>query len=647
VITITAPEDFPLTQAKASVKLSENATIYPDPASVTDWDAEQQFVVIAHNGAQKTTYKYTVERSGIAHNGAVVLKTQADVDVFGQRGITFIDGYLIIGNAGGTDSITSLKPLATLKEVAYSLTLNATCAITSLEGLDNLEHVGGTLTVGQTYNSTLLHLETVTLPALKTAGNISIGNPVTIIVELPQLERVSKRLELTSPLYQLQLPSLQSAGSLSLNTNASTSLAQISLPALEEVNGNITLGGWGSVTKIDLPKLRKAGGLSIGSMMQLALLYVPKLEEVAGAISIPSTSLGALTELSFPSLKQAGTLTVSNTKTTLLEVPKLETIKAITLSNVSLNGLASFPALKTAETVSLSNDPNWTRVTIPAGVQRIGVLSISVTGATNVAPAEVDITGKNIGELRIGGYGSPKIIGNDEFHGTLSLSLYESFPTLEGFQVVDSLSASNMVKVHIAGIREIKRGVSIYSGATVEGFSMPDMETIGGNVKIELTRWHNEVGDSIKLTKLQSIGGNFDLMLNTATVKVLHCPELITIGGNFNLNAGYDGTGYPNGFRGFESLNFPRLSTIGGKLTITAGNPSYNYSNTQLINLNSFTTLASVKAIEITKLKALIDYSGLKKAFESLALPTDWITANNAYNPTYQDLLDGKWTQNP
>ena len=111
------------------MQLSENATIYPDPAAVTDWDEERQFVITAYNGV-RSTYKYTVERSGIAHNGTVVLETQADVDDFGQRGITLINGNLTVGRATGTDSITSLAPLENLKEVVYSLTLHATCAVT-------------------------------------------------------------------------------------------------------------------------------------------------------------------------------------------------------------------------------------------------------------------------------------------------------------------------------------------------------------------------------------------------------------------------------------------------------------------------------------------------------------------------------------
>ena len=667
VITITKPEGFSLTQAKAIVKLSENASIYPDPATVTDWDEERQFVVTAHNGSTQIKYKYTVEHSGIAHDGTVILETQADVDAFGQQGITFIDGNLIIGRTAGTDSITSLAPLSGLKEVVYAFTLQPTCAITGLEGLENLEHVGGTFQIGGTTTATgLKHLEILTLPALKTVGGFSLLNTVTFIVELPELTNVSKLLNLNCPLYQLQLPQLQTAGTLTLAaaSNASTSLAQISLPALEEVEGNITVSYLSSVAKLSLPELKKLGGFSFSGMTLLSFIYAPKLEETTGTMSF--SSLNGLVELSFPALKQAGTLTVSSCKNlSILEVPKLETAGAINLNNVPLNGIADFTALKTAKsisitgvplnitdftvletagTITLSNISDWTIVTIPAAVQRIDILSVSATG-TNKPPDEINVKGKNIGELRIGA--TAKVIGDDKYNGTLRVegnNYEQTFPVLEGFSEVDSLSVvSNMMNnVHIKGIRKIKKSVNLttnYSGYPYE-FSMPDIEEIDGNFTVNYGNMQNMTMETVKFDNLKRIGGNFSFRF-IAKTKVLHCPELTTVGGNFDLCAGYN---YSTYYKGFETLNFQKLTTIGGKLTIFSY-LNYTYYNENLTNLNGFAALTSVKAIEVTQQKALTDYSGLQQAFASLASPDDWKTTDNGYNPTHQDLLDGKWTQ--
>lgn len=638
IITVAVPAGLSLTQAKATVKLSENATIYPDPADVTEWNEERQFVVTAYNGSQ-STYKYTVERSGLAHNGSIILETQAEVDAFGQRGITFIDGNLTVGRAAGTDSITSLASLAGLKEVAYAFTIQPTCAITGLEGLENLENVGGTLQIGA-----LKRLEILTLPALKTAGSVSIQNTATFIAEFPELERVSKLFSLNCPLYQLKLPRLKFAGSLTLAaaSNASTSLANISLPTLEEVEGIITVNLIKSVTKIELPELKKSGGFSFSSMTQLSFIYTPKLEEVTGTMNFPSLSVP---ELSFPALKKVNVLTISS-KISVLEVPNLETVESLTLSGVSVNGVAGFAKLKTAGTITLTNLPEGTKVEIPASVQRIDVLSI---GSSSVSISEVNISGKDIGILRLTGSAiQTKIIGDAKFSGLLALAPSSNngelrFPELDGFSEVDSLyvSPSGMYSLHIKGIRKVRNGINISASSSLREFSMPDMEEIGGNATINLSTMTNTVEgmDSIKLDKLKSVGGNFVLTINTKTAKVLHCPKLETVKGNFNLSAGYD---YSTTYRGFEVLNFPLLTNIGEKLTIHSGNTSR--TNTKLLNLDGFKALTQVKAIEISRQAALVSYEGLKSAFP-LASPENWSVTNNAYNPSYQDLLDGKWTK--
>ncbi|MDR0694061.1 MAG: DUF5018 domain-containing protein [Prevotellaceae bacterium] len=664
VITVTVPEGFSLEQAKATVKLSENAAIYPDPTTITDWNNEQQFAVTAHNGA-KSTYKYTVARSGIAHNGTIVLETQADVDAFGQRGVTFIDGNLTIGRTAGEDSITSLAPLASLKEVVYAFTLQPTCAITALDGLENLERVGGVLQFGGTTTATgLKHLETLTLPALKQAGSISLDNTITFIIELPALERVSKLFSLGCPHYQLQLPRLQYAGTLTLAalSNASTSLAQIDLPALEEVEGNITVSNLNSVTKLNLPELKKAGGFSFGTMTLLSFIYAPKLEETTGTMTFATKGL---TEISFPALRKAGTLTVTAKNIAVLELPKLETAEAITLNNVPLNGsinltalktaksisltgvpvsIADFTALESAGTITLSNLSGWTTVTIPAGVQRIDVFSVSATNGTYTSPLEVNVRGKNIGELQIGV--TAKVIGDDTYNGTLRINgngYNQTFPELEGFSEVDTLSvvSASMMNVHIKGIRKIKKSVNLttnYSGYPYE-FSMPDIEEIGGNFTVNYGS-QNAIMDTIRFDNLIRVGGNFTFRF-IGKIKVLDCPELTTVGGNFDLNTGYDYSIY---YQGFETLNFPELTTIDGKLTLHTGSTSY--SNSYLQNLDGFAALTSVKAIEITRQTALTDYTGLQQAFSSLASPDDWKATGNAYNPTYQDLKDGgKWTK--
>lgn len=658
VITITVPENFSLAQAKAIVKLSENARIYPDPAAVTNWDEERQFAVTAHNGAQ-TTYKYTVKHSGIAHDGTVLLETQADVDAFGQQGITFIDGNLTIGRTAGTDSITSLAPLAGLKEVVYNLTIQPTFAGKELTGLESLERVGGTFQAGGTTTTTgLKHLEIFTMPALKTVGSFNLQNTVTFIIELPELVDVSKQFRISSPLYKLQVPSLKHAGTLTLTTvsNSGASLANVSLPALETVDDVLSITLFHSVSRIDLTVLKKTGGLTLTTMNLLSFVYAPKLEEITGTVNL--LTVPALTEFGLPELKKAGTLYLAGTALNVVEFPKLTEAATIDFRDMPTNVLAGLTALQTAGTITLYNTQYTNKLELPASVQR--VTRFAVEHNTNLPPDEIDVKGKNIGilELKRNTIKVGKIVGDEVFNGALVINLssaptspYQGFPAkLEGFRVIDSLyiNPAGGDTVMVSGIREVRKGV--YLNVTSSGkpyhFGFPDLEEIGGSVHIHCPYMINTTGKVLELEKLRRVGGDFFMNVVTKTVETLRFPELVEVGGNFTLCTSYNSG---SNYIGFKTVNVPKLITIGGSLIIRAGNSSTSAStsnkNTGLTNLDGFSSLASVGSIEIKQQSNLVSYEGLKEAFKSLTSPSDWSATGNGYNPTYQDLLDGKWTK--
>ncbi|MDR1153855.1 MAG: DUF5018 domain-containing protein [Bacteroidales bacterium] len=646
-ITVTVPEGFSLMQAKATVKLSENAAIYPDPAAVTAWDEEQQFAVTAHNGAQ-TKYTYTVTHSGVAYSGTVLLYTQAEVDAFGQQGVTLLEGNLIVGRAVGTDTITSLAPLAGLKEVVYNLTVNPTFAGAGLTGLEALEHVGGTLQTGAAP-----YLETVALPALKSAGAIVLQNPATIIVQLPELAGVTKQLSLNCPLFQLQLPGLQHiGGALTLTTpNASlTSLDEVSLPALEET-GSITVSAFPTVTKIDLPQLKKAAGLRCTSMSKLSLIYAPLLEEVTGSVYL--TGLNALAELELPALKQTDEIYVATCSVlSILTFPKLTDVTVFNLQSPPVNSLAGFSSLQTAGAVTLNNLKELDRVEFSTSVQRIDRLTVS----GSPAPSEINVRGINIGTLSLSGTaaGTGKLIGDDNTRfGALLISMVNAspmptrIPQLEGFSEIDSLFVQSMsaLEVHVSGIRKTRRGFYITTGNAQypRAFSVSDLEEVGGSFRISFTYMSSspETFTDITFDKLERVGGNIIFEAQTASVDILSFPKLKTVGGNLNLHTGHTYSSVP--FKGFERIELPELTAVGGKLTLESTS-SFDYNN-RLKNLDGFAALTSVGSIEVKGNKALVDYQGLEELFKTLP-QEKWITpANNGYNPTWQDLKDGKWTK--
>jgi hypothetical protein len=343
VITVTAPENFTLDGATATVELSENARIIPNPADITEWDDETLFSVTSHNG-KTVLYKYTVARSSIDAEGSVLLETQADVDAFGQRGVTLIEGNLIIGRNSGTDSIRTLAPLAALKEVGYSLIIHPTYAGEDLAGLERLEAVGDEIRfAGQT------NLRNVTLPKLKTAGSIAVGtNRAMFIseVDLPVLTRVDRALSLQSlPLDELSLPSLKTVGgSLVVTTlnNQTGTLDRIALPSLESTGG-FSLSYFVNVGILYLPELKECyGNFNLNMMNGLRVMGAPKLEVCTGTIA----STSPVAEVRFPALVEGGTITIQSQHVTAIDFASLERANAITVNSQKIDAL-DLPKLKT------------------------------------------------------------------------------------------------------------------------------------------------------------------------------------------------------------------------------------------------------------------------------------------------------------
>lgn len=99
--------------AQVSYELCEHASIYPDPATVADWDQEWQFLVSSYDNQNDRTYLYTVERTDIATDGSLTLRTQAEVDAFARSGINTVEGNLTIGGEDEENPVTNLDGLKT------------------------------------------------------------------------------------------------------------------------------------------------------------------------------------------------------------------------------------------------------------------------------------------------------------------------------------------------------------------------------------------------------------------------------------------------------------------------------------------------------------------------------------------------------
>lgn len=648
VITIKVPEGVSLKGATATVELSENASIYPDPAGITDWDEEMLFAVTAYDGMTQLSYKYSVNRAQIDADETVILPTQADVDAFGASGITAIGGSLIIGSVTGTDSIRDLGPLAKLKEINYSLTIHPTFAATELSGFDALEKVGGDI------YSTAANMEKVSFPKLQSAGSIFFKNSMLGEVVFSRLENVSKSITLQCPLGGISFPNLKQAKSIHLE-DRDAMITSVAFPSLEKAE-SIIVYFLPSLTKILLPELKEVGDITLNWLTVLAFVDAPKLEVSTGTISLPDVS--KLSELSFPEMRKANEISIKGAEVGLLHFPKLEVITNLTIQNTTLSGISNgFDKLEKIEgELRLMEMPEMKTLSIPSSIKRIEKLTIYNQNVDRNF-AEINIKGMNLGELSVerDAVNGIKIIGDDVFHGTLSFDTQNGrtydwvSPVFEGFREIDSISygiyISNLRNLEMKGIRKIEKGFHIPNN-NLTALSLPDLEEVGGNFVINHLSSVSVEDSVFVIPKLKSVGGDFRITTASAGINALELPLLESISGDFIIGTGYASTSPwdPNG-RDMKSLSFPALKTIGGKITLKPYlEGGDNYINERLTDLGGFLALESVKGVEIVRHQGLVSYVGLKKAISSFPA-TAWNIRDNGYNPTYQDLLDNKWVK--
>lgn len=637
-IIITVPATVILEGAIAKVALSENASIIPDPSTITEWDDETLFSVTSYDGTRKL-YRYTVNRNDISAEGTIVLNTQEEVDAFGKLGCTSVTGSLVIGKLSGSDSVSSLAALYQLKNIAYSLIVNPTYSGSEFVGLDNLETVGGTIQM-----ESILNLESITLPKLKSAGAISVTNTLLTSVSFPKLTEVANNITVSGPLSASVFSRLTTVGgSITFTTTkaADAQLAKIAFPVLETA-GNLSFSYFVNVEKVELPELTSTGNLYLFCLNNMQVLYCPKLKEATGTITIPYNC--SLSEVDFPSLIKAGNFSIENKKINSLDFPILQSITGkMSLSYLPIDGITNLVSLTEVGEIYIYDVVNIKKFEAPESLKSIGKLTFYYY--SYYGPDEINIKGIDIGELVIrgGALSDLKIIGDDVFSGTLTFDSNAmpsgrtaAFPELEGFSEVDSLYfstyiTSGMPIVEVNGIKKINKSLFI-PNTSVTSFIMPDLEEIGGYLKI--SSLGSVTDDTVSFPKLKTIGGYFNVSVLSTNVTTLSLPLLESVGGDFTLYTGYS-------TKSLTAALFPLLETIEGKLNIYAYT-SASYVNTKMITLDGFSALTSVSGAEITNQSVLVSYQGLKNALSSFTA-SNWAVSKNSYNPTYDELVEGQW----
>ncbi len=649
-ITINAGVNFSLEGATASVVISENASISPGPSTITDWDNAHSFTVTAHNGESKT-YTYAVVRTDVVNEGNVVLTNQEEVEVFAARGITKLEGNLVIGSPEGEDSISTLEALSGLKIITSSLVINPTFSGANLSGLDKLEQVGA-IEIGAVEN-----LKDAGFPALKSIlSGLTIKRSKITSLEFPVLENVDNSIDLeyNDSITGIVCPKLKTViGDIILSGSYGNKarLETIELPELEQIYGTLNVHDLPVLRSLDLPSLSQIKDCYITGSDRLKSVSAPSLQIISGKLTIYAPGL---TAMDFSSLKEIGGDVYLNKLfllTGLEGLGSLETVEGffqivnlaalenldglsklgfagrLQLDNLeSLAGLGGLSSLKEVNTLYVSDVPfqSFSELSALESVQ-----NLYLTGANVETVKEIDVSQlEGLSDLKIQHFDSPvRIKGPDHFDGDFYLEDV-NLSSLDGFKVIASFtlrfSSHPPEAAEEFNIEKVSGNFTL-STQGFPGLSFPLLESVDGTLTIQGTT-------NPALPKLKSVG-KLVSEVKFASGGILSFTALETVNGDCTI--------YTQQYQGYiDEVQMPRLKTVGGILLVGSSDPYY--VNQTLSNLDGFSSLTSVGGVTLRYNAALTDYSGLTNVISSLN-DANWTVSSNAYNPTYQDLLDGKW----
>lgn len=661
-ITVSIPYNVSLEDAQVSYELCEHASIYPDPATVADWDQEWQFLVSSYDNQNDRTYLYTVERTDIATDGSLTLRTQAEVDAFARSGINTVEGNLTIGGEDEENPVTNLDGLKNLVSVRCDLTITAAYTGETLAGLENLTACES-LRIGSAAhpNETLRQLS---LPALKEIkGDLCVYGTALQTADFKSLQSVAGHFVLQSDaLLQLTADELTTvAGNMTLiGTTADEAKApceQMYFPKLQRIDGTLTLSRFDRLSGLGTTfgVLTQAGALRY-EHLALANTFEFPLIETTGNITV--TDCPILRSVLLPALTDAGSLEITGCPAIeTLSFPKAErfdgdvslatlpaikdfgeflpALKAIS-GDLSINDLSSLEGVLDLSVYTFSPNSTLdlrlvaaTRLTELRGGDFSGSLRIDASSLTPQPEAmPFEITGfKSLDTLRIAGF---------THISALSLPT-ESCDDLTiencGSQAPFTLSLPNLVEVRgtllcrncgkageansasFPRLRNIGRQLSFYVGASsFTALEFPLLETIGNGEPVS----DDPADDYALYTMPSGCAGEFIL------------PSLQRVNGSMLVSTWNTSTDRAVAFR------FPSLQSVAGEISV--GHTAYK--NRSVATLD-FSALTAAGAIRVGNLSSVTDFSTFTQVLPRLSEQT-WSVTDCGYNPTYQQMLDGE-----
>lgn len=624
MITVEIPYNVSLEGATVEYALCEGASINPNPSNIQDWENEWKFVVTSKMQESKV-YSYTYRYTDIEQSGSVVLATQAEVDNFAQTGINKIDGNLTIGTVDG-EEITNLEGLANLKQISNTLILNPSYKGADLSGLDNLERIGSFKLGSTTSTSKNTTLKTVNFPSLlDIIGDFVINCSTVEKISIPKVGTIGEDMYVASDaLLDLDANAVEYVGSSLI------------------VRGSVIQKESAATEAIVFSALKQIGNeLAIQYFPQLQGIYLPALERITGTASF--SDMSSIGSIAMTELYSVGGLTIKNCKE---------------ISTIELPGLTSCG--------EFSVDANKVnKFNISALRDALGDMTLS-----NLLIEELDLSQTNFNgnTLTLQCNQLNKIVGPETFNGSLLLLpkncrltelTLEGISNIQGdFQCKDYFYVKEFVMpfIRVAGNMTIAlNSGSVNTEAEIE---FPNLLEIGGTLTLENNKNANNITfpslkkilgscsvttshlkNDIEFTNLESIGtdgANAQIKFEIDGTNIL-CPKLKTINGKFDITTStviFDMEA--------DQVSYPNVESISENLSITC--PYSDFGSNGILSID-FSGLKSVKGISISGQGDVTDFSSFKYLFENNVLTgeSQWSVKECGYNPTFQEMKDGKY----
>ncbi len=587
--------------------------------------------------------------TGKVFKGNYTIYTAATLKAFIDSSFTEVTGLLTV--QGG--EITDLGGIVALKKVG-ALSVSQT-AITSLGGLAELEELNGSLGLYTNSQLTVANFPKLTNKNLD-GGLYLNGNLSLVGLTLPSVESIATTggayiLINNQPLFKtLSIPKLKTVDKCFRIEIVGTALANFNTFS----NASGTLDIWG-LRIDDNDELTSVSGLSkIIATGRLAVTGCAKLTSLAG-INIPAdmggfvqiTSNPLLTDITTVAnkLKTVGDLTISNNN--LLEqinMPMLESAtSAVMENNIEIKQI-SMPKLKVSPSVVVTNIPKLSSFNMDA-LEQVNWLYINGGMSAQQALTAIDLpqlktcTHFNLSNL-------PSVTNLDGFNNLTTVSpgyFIISNANIDGASVkLKTINGFNKLTTVTAALDLSGASGSGLTGplTTIQGFkqltSVHDLAIVGNKIDdisgfkslTTITAIFSLGGTALKdlggLQNLASIGDQLLIYDNLSLI------DMKALGSLSTLNRIYF---YHNPeLAGLEGLE--KITTLKGEIALN--------NNNKLANLDGLINVVNANSIRINSNSILKDFCGLNKLINGGGYTGTYTVSSNGYNPTMQDIQDGK-----